>query len=162
MIVRDTTPADFDAVRAVLVEAFDQPDEAELVAALRRSGDAAVDMVAEVDGAVVGHILMSALQAPKRCLALAPVCVVPSSQNQGIGTALIRAALDRASAGGWQAAFVLGEPNYYTRFGFEVGKAAKFETAYPSAYFMALELAPSALETLGGRVVYAAPFTDLA
>lgn len=161
MILRDTTPADHPAVRRLLAAAFGQPAEAELVEALRASGDAAVGLVADLDGVIIGHILLSVLQAPQKCLALAPVAVAPERQNQGTGSALVRAALDRAKAAGWQAVFVLGEPEYYARFGFSVGLAANFETVYPKTYFMALELQRGALQSRKGPVIYAAPFLRL-
>jgi putative acetyltransferase len=161
MIVRETTSDDFAEVRRILIDGFGQPGEADLVEALRDAGEAIVDLVAEDDGAIVGHVLMSALRAPANCLALAPVCAAPHRQGQGVGAALVREALERAKSEGWQAVFVLGDPGYYTRFGFSTEAAAKFETSYPKAYFMALELAPSALTAKSGPVVYAAPFLDL-
>jgi putative acetyltransferase len=160
MIVRETTSNDFARVRRILIEAFGQPDEAALVEALRDTGDAIVDLVAEDGGGIVGHILMSALRAPANSLALAPVCVAPARQRQGIGGALVREALERARAEGWRAVFVLGDPAWYTRFGFSVDAAAGFETAYPRPYFMALELVPAALAGRGGPVVYAGPFLE--
>lgn len=162
MMVRETTSDDFAEVRRILIDGFGQAGEADLVEALRGAGDAIVDLVAEEDGAIVGHVLLSALRAPASCLALAPVCVAPQRQGQGIGAALIREALERARAEGWQAVFVLGDPAYYTRFGFSPETAADFETGYPRAYFMALELTPAALAGKSGPVVYAAPFLDLA
>jgi putative acetyltransferase len=161
VIVRAATPSDYAAIRTVVLDAFGGPDEADLVEALRESGDAVIETVAAIDGGVVGHILISKLQAPDRCLALAPVSVRPAFQKHGVGSGLIRSALDEAKKADWQAMFLLGDPDYYTRFGFDVGRAAKFETAYPKAYFMALELRSGALEKLIGDVVFAAPFQAL-
>ncbi len=56
--------------------------------------------------------------------------------------------------------FLLGEPEYYARFGFSIEAAAGFETPYPSDHFMAIELQPGGLEEKG-VVVYAAPFLTL-
>ncbi len=161
MIVRDTRPADHSAVRAVVEAAFGQPVEADLVEALRASGDAVFDLVAEADGSVVGHILLSKLQAPVRCLGLAPVSVAPDRQGRGIGAALIREALARAKEASWAAVFLLGDPAYYSRFGFAVEAAAKFESDYPKAYVMALALQPGALEARDGPLTYAPPFSAL-
>lgn len=160
MRTRCEQPGDEDAIRTIVTSAFGQPDEAGLVDALRASGDGVISLVAEVDGAAVGHILFSRLQSPERCLALAPVAVAPDRQGQGIGGALIHAGIDRARAGGWRGIFVLGEPEYYTRFGFSVATAAPFETDYPRGYFMALELAEGSLG-VGGAVDYAAAFQEL-
>ncbi len=158
MIIRDDTRNDVPAVRRVVVAAFDQEEEANLVDALRDCGDAVISLVAEDDGEIVGHILFSRLQAPDRCIGLAPVSVTPSRQNQGIGSKLIREGLARAQRDGWQAVFVLGEPEYYARFGFEVSAANRFETQYPKPYFMALELTANSLSERTGAVIYAPPF----
>ncbi len=92
---------------------------------------------------------------------LAPVSVTPERQKQGTGSKLIRESLEHARSDGWKAVFLVGEPEYYDRFGFRVSAAAKFETEYPKAYFMALELSPGALEHKDGAVIYASPFSAL-
>jgi len=161
MIIRDETPEDAAAVRQVVNVAFGQTDEADLIDALRESGDAVISLVAEDDGEIAGHILFSRLQAPERCLGLAPVAVAPSRQDQGIGATLVREGLARAKRDGWQAVFVVGEPDYYGRFGFSPAAADKFETAYPKQYVMALELAPDALTARTGALLYAPAFLAL-
>ncbi len=74
---------------------------------------------------------------------------------------LIREGLARAKRDGWQAVFVLGEPEYYERFGFTAATADKFETEYPKPYFMALELTPHSLSGRTEAVIYATPFLAL-
>jgi putative acetyltransferase len=161
MIIRRETRDDGAGIRAVVADAFGQPAEADLVDALRTTGDVIISLVAERQGAAVGHVLFSALQAPRHCLALAPVAVSPGHQNQGVGVALIREGLAQAARDDWKAVFVLGEPEYYTRFGFSVATTEAFETEYPRPYFMALELAPNALKDESGPVIYASPFLAL-
>ncbi|MFW6027825.1 MAG: GNAT family N-acetyltransferase [bacterium] len=156
--VRAERPDDHAAIFAVTEAAFGRADEARLVDALRTGGDAAISLVAETGGRLVGHVLLSRLVTPEGCLALAPVSVTPERQGRRIGPALIREALARAAAEGYSAVFVLGEPGYYTRFGFSLKTAAAFETEYPKEYFMALELRPAALRHRSGRVVYPGAF----
>ena len=158
MMIRDETRKDVSAVRRVVVAAFDQAAEADLVDALRESDDAVISLVAEDDGEIIGHIMFSRLQAPDQCVALAPVSVTPSHQNQGVGSKLILEGLARAKHDDWQAVFVVGEPEYYKRFGFSAATADKFEAKYPKPYFMALELAPHSLSERTGAVIYAPPF----
>ncbi len=160
MNIRETTPADHAAVRAVVEAAFGQDAEAGLIDALRASGDAVIECVAEFEGRIAGHILLSKLRAPNNCVALAPVSVAPDHQKQGIGSALIRDAIDRAKRAGWSAIFLLGDPAYYTRFGFDVGRAEKFETVYPAEYFMALELEGGEIDKLSGKVEFPNPFAE--
>ena len=61
----------------------------------------------------------------------------------------------------WQSVFVVGDPAYCTRFGFDVALAEKFETPYPKPYVMALELSADALNERQGAVIYPPPFLEL-
>ncbi len=119
-----------------------------------------LSLVADIDGQIVGHVLFSIMAAPVRTLGLAPVSVAPENQRQGIGAALIRDGLSRAKAQGWQASFVLGNPDYYARFGYSVDLATRFTNQFAGPYFMALELVPSALAT-PFAVSYAPAFSKL-
>ncbi|WP_220432164.1 GNAT family N-acetyltransferase [Falsirhodobacter xinxiangensis] len=152
-LIRDARSADHTAIAGLLRRAFDGDGEAALVTALR---PAAIELVAERDGELLGHILLSALEAPFRALALAPVAVEPVWQGQGVGAALIRAAISRAS--GWDAIVVLGDPAYYTRFGFSVEAAAGFACVYAGPYLMLLPLGEVPAT---GRIVYPQAFSTL-
>jgi len=158
MVIREAAPEDAAGVRRVVETAFDRTAEAELVERLRKSGDAVIDLLAVDGGDAVGHILFSRLRSPARCLALAPLSVMASRQNQGIGSRLVRDGLARAERDGWPAVFVLGEPGYYRRFGFRRETAERFATAYPKAYVLALELAPGALAGRSGALAYPPAF----
>lgn len=114
-------------------------------------------LVAELDGAIVGHVLLSRMTAPFPALALAPVSVTPLHQNRGVGAALVRAALARAAAGEWRGVFVLGDPAYYGRFGFDVALATEFDSPFAGEHFMALG---GALPTRRGHLQHAAAFFD--
>ncbi|WP_421083496.1 GNAT family N-acetyltransferase [Rothia nasimurium] len=128
------TPADIAEIRDLLLAAFDTSYEADLVEALRGNPNAwepGISLVARdsVTGALVGHILIS------RCwvgswpaYALAPLAVHPDYQSRGVGTALTLEALACARASAQisnapTSLVVLGEPAYYSRFGF--GPAAR-------------------------------------
>lgn len=149
MIIRPETPHDIDAIHRVITDAFGQSDEADLVGALRHAGDAIVSLVAEEDGEIVGHVLLSKMEAPFRALALAPLAVTPDRQRSGIGSTLVRDALHRAREAGWDAVFVLGDPGYYGRFGFSVEAARGFRSPYAGAHFMMLALQQGPLATTG-------------
>lgn len=163
MKIREETTGDRSGIREVVVASFAGTAEADLIDALRDAGDDALSLVAEepMSGRTVGHVLFSKLRTPEGCLALAPLSVAPGAQKQGIGSRLMEEGLQRARRGGWRAVFVLGEPDYYRRFGFTVEAAAPFDTPYPKDYFMALELSPGSLADLSGPVVYAPAFEDL-
>jgi putative acetyltransferase len=166
MTIRPREPDDDAAIAAVNDLAFNGIGEARLVAALRNSGVAAIELVATEHAEVVGHILFSVLEvtvdgrAPET-LALAPMAVRPARQRCGIGSALVRAGLDLAQAQGWEAVIVLGHPDYYPRFGFSPELARHLAAPYAGDAFMALALRQGALDGVDGRVVYPPPFAEV-
>lgn len=147
--VRDEQPLDRKAVYDVVEAAFGQSAEAELVEELRECGDSAISLVADDGGRIVGHVLLSKVGASFPALALAPVSVIPTSQRKGIGSALVNGAVNRARSEGWAAIFVLGDPVYYERFGFDRNAAAGFASPYAGGHFMMLKLSPSLIITTG-------------
>ena len=161
MDVRAELTSDHDAVHTVVEAAFGQPAEADLVDALRRDGDVEISLVAVEGDAVIGHILLSRMAAPVRALGLAPVSVLPGHQGKGVGSKLIQESLTLAKADGWEAVFLLGDPAYYSRFGFRTDIAESFASPYAGPYFMALELADGALVGKAGDVGYPRAFAAM-
>lgn len=165
-MIRPAEPADDAGIRAVHEAAFPTAAEAGLVEALGREGDAVVSLVDARQGEIVGHILLSRMIVTGdgqdvRALGLAPVGVRPGFQGGGIGAGLIAAALAIARATGEALVFVLGEPDYYGRFGFSAATAAPFASPYGGPYFMALALPPGFTPPRAGAAAYARAFSDL-
>lgn len=161
-MIRDAEPRDFAAARAIVRHAFNRTDEANLVEQLREDGDVLFELVEASDIALQGHVLYSRLLIERdngtiHAAALAPVSVLPAFQSQGLGGALIRAGNERCGALGLPAIIVLGDPDYYSRFGFSAKAAESLDAPFSGAPFMALELEPGALSG-GGRVRYARAF----
>jgi putative acetyltransferase len=152
--IRLETLSDVPAIHALLVESFPTTAEADLVARLRADGDAVLSLVADAEGGVAGHVLFSRMTAPLGALGLAPVAVAPRWRRQGVAARLIREGLARARAAGWEAVFVLGDPAYYGRFGFDVASAAGFRSPYAGPYFMLRQLTAD-LPAADGPVDYA-------
>jgi putative acetyltransferase len=157
MRIQEEQPADRDSIRAVVSAAFGRTGEAELVDALREDGDSVISLVASDAGGLIGHVMFSRMAAKFRALALGPVAVLPERQGAGTGSRLIRAGLDRARREGWQGVFVLGEPAYYARFGFDPALARSFSSRYAGPYLMALAL-NGPLPALSGPIEYAPAF----
>lgn len=161
MIVRLEMPGDVVAIRIVEEIAFGRRDEARLVDDLRAAGDAVFSHIAVDDGIVAGHAMFSRLQAPFPALALGPVAVLPEYRRRGIASQLIREGIARSEAAGWAAIIVLGDPAFYRRFGFDVGKARGFSSPYAGPHLMALSLGMNELPADTGIIEYARAFASL-
>jgi putative acetyltransferase len=159
-------------IRAVHLAAFPTPIEADLVDRLRSNGRAMVSLVAREGDAVVGHVLFSpvtihAVDTPHgeplaHGLGLAPVAVLPESQQRGVGAALIKAGLARCREMSVPSVIVLGEPEYYARFGFEPASRHRLTSEYNAGdAFQVLLLAPDSLPAQGGLVRYGDEFAGL-
>lgn len=160
MDIRDEHENDGAEIGRLIAAAFGQSDEARLVEQLRRDGDAVAALVATAGSAIVGHVMLSAMMAPFRALALAPLAVLPVAQKRGVGSALVEAAIERARRQRWQAVFVLGDPGYYGRFGFRADLAEGFSSPYAGPHLMALPLADR-LPVLSGPLGHAPAFSAL-
>jgi putative acetyltransferase len=146
-MVRPEEAGDRAAIHDLVIAAFGQSAEADLIDRLRANGDTVLSLVAceaQSPERALGHILFSRLAAPFRALTLAPLAVAPGRQRSGIGSRLVRDGLDLARAGGWQSVFVLGDPAFYRRFGFDAHLATRFRTPYDGPHLMALMLAGAA------------------
>jgi putative acetyltransferase len=164
--VRPGELRDAAAIRAVHIAAFPTAAEADLVDALQREGDAVISLVAERDGEILGHVLLSRMAASGedrayRALGLAPLAVLPAVHRKGVGSALVRAALNRAAEAGEELVFVLGDPAYYGRFGFSVTDAAPFASPYAGPHLMALRLRDDLPLPRAGRAEHARAFAEL-
>lgn len=148
-MIRHARPTDHAAIRSLVQAAFGQADEADLVEALRESGDVMFELVEEDAGEVVGHILYSRLWADSVNLyaALAPLAVRPERQRSGVGKRLTLASIETAKDFGAHAVIVLGHPDYYPKFGFNREAAARVKSPYSdNPAFMALALEDGALD----------------
>ena len=165
LTIRLERPEDYREVEALTREAFwgvfhPTCDEHYLVHKLRNSRDfvPALDMVAESDGRIVGHILYTkarvtdAAGRENEVLTFGPLSVLPAYWKRGIGTALMRATIDRARELGYRGIVIFGHPDYYCRVGFRPAGEFGIVTGQGDAYdaFMALPLYPGALDGIAG------------
>lgn len=145
MWIRTETAADHDAIRRVTEAAFAGAEhasgtEARIVDALREARALRLSLVADIDGRIAGHVALSPVALDDGTggwYGLGPVAVDPRDQRHGVGGALIRAALAELPALGARGCVVLGDPGYYTRFGFRQHTTLRYPEA-PPEYFMAL------------------------
>jgi putative acetyltransferase len=176
MRIRAETETDHDTVRKIVAAEFDTGTEADFVETVSRRGPV-VSLVAEdskdsedsedskdagdaADAArhLVGHVLLSPVpldgDSSVKLAGLVSLAVVPERQGEGIGSALMRAGLDRCRELGFDGVVALGHPDFYTRFGFAPAASfgLRFRYRVPEDAFLALELKPHALEGKSGAV----------
>lgn len=162
-IIRPETPDDIEAIDRLQTAGFGRPDEALLVTEIRAAGDITFSLVAELDGEVVGHVLVSPVTITANGETypgegLGPLAVDKSMQRRGIGKALMNAAIEQCKQAGVDLIFVLGSPDYYPQFGFQPAIPLGFDSNYTQGegdhpYFMVLVLRPGA-EKRGGFMRY--------
>lgn len=164
--IRQETEKDYNSIRRINEEAFGQLDEAFLVEKLRKesSFERAISLVAVKSNIVVGHMLLFPLKvvSPEgketELLGLAPLAVFPGFQRQGIGSALVTKGLELARAKGFRSVVVVGDPAYYSRFGFRPASDHGVVTPFGVEASMVLELSEGALTEIKGNVVYPKAF----
>lgn len=156
--IREEAPADVLAIEAVTVAAFLSAEhtnhtEQHIVNALRRAGALTISLVAEMDGALVGHVALSPVNisdGSTQWFGLGPISVLPAHQREGIGSALMQAALTALRQRDAQGCVLLGDPGYYGRFGFRASPDLVLP-GLPFEYFQVLYFGPA---TPSGIVTY--------
>ena len=100
--------------------------------------------------------------ASLRGLGLGPIAVLPECQRTGIGSRLMRAGLELCRQQGYDFIVLLGDPGYYSRFGFKPARGFGLSSDYGDGdEFQVLELRPGALAGTSGKVKYVPEFKEL-
>jgi predicted N-acetyltransferase YhbS len=171
ILVRSEGPGDAPAIRELTDAAFaPSTDEGRIVDALRGDAVAWVPDLSLVavdvdDGRLVGHVVTSVGafhgqdDSVRPILGLGPISVLPERQGQGIGAALMRETIARATSAGWPVIVLLGHATYYPRFGFEPARPLGIEPQQPwsDEHWMALRL-PTWTDGLDGTMHYPSAF----
>jgi putative acetyltransferase len=166
VVIRAYRPEDEAAVRTVVAEAF--AGEGATVAALvddLRAAHVRAELVAEDEGEVVGHVMLSrswvdARRALVEVLVLSPLSVAPARQGRGLGTRLLGAAVEEAARQRVPALFLEGSPAYYSSRGFEPATPRGFlrpSARIPEPAFQVVVL-DAHEEWMAGALVYCEPF----
>ncbi len=141
MLVRRETPDDIDAIAAVTTAAFGRvaepgvPPETELLGHLRTGGEwlSPLSLVAELDGEVIGHVVCTrGFLEDAPALGLGPISVLPAHQRRGVGEALMHAVLGAAEALEEPLVCLVGDPHFYSRFGFVTAESLGIGAPDPS------------------------------
>lgn len=162
LLLRPEAPGDARAIEAVTIAAFLHAPhtghtEQFIIRGLRMAGVLAVSLVVEDDGEIVGHVAVSPVTVSDGSpgwYGLGPLSVLPSHQRRGLGSRLVRQALDGLRSLGAAGCVLLGDPAYYGRFGFKAEPGLVLP-GFPDEYFQALALKG---ESPTGTVSYHAAF----
>ena len=166
--LRDEQLGDIEAIRDVNQRAFGQPQESQLVDALRANGGVFLSLVATLENRVVGHILYSPVSIDTDSsnlvgAGLGPVAVLPAYQGQGIGGKLIDAGNRRLSEMGYPFVVVLGHPEYYPRFGFTPASGYGIQSQWdvPDDVFMVFIIDQARMAGVSGVAIYRPEFSNV-
>lgn len=165
--VRRESPGDIRDIYNINYRAFTREDEGRLVDRLRNEVCPFISLVAEDgEGVLAGHILFTPVtvgHSSIRAAGLGPMAVLPERQGTGAGSALIREGLQTCAGEGIDAVFVLGHPEYYTKFGFShaSAKGIYWKSDEFAPYFFVIELVPGALERVTGEARYHPAFDEV-
>lgn len=170
MNIRESTQADHTTICQLHRDAFGEPEGepiAQLVSDLfnHHSAQPQLSLVAEDKEKIIGHILFTPVTVDGAevdgAYILAPMAVDKQQQASGIGTQLIKRGLEILKQREASFVLVLGDPNYYSRTGFNVDHCIKapYTLEYPEAW-MAQELKMGALEGIEGTVRCADPLHE--
>ncbi|MFP4005716.1 MAG: GNAT family N-acetyltransferase [Candidatus Hadarchaeia archaeon] len=168
VVIRMEREEDYEEIEKTVLLAFGDEDESEFVQELRNTEYyiPQLSLVAEIDGEVVGHMMFAPIWTENgedlnTFLCLAPLAVLPAKQGLGIGTKLVEKGLERAEKLNYCAVFLLGDPDYYSRFGFVQSRERGFEIDLFSPSdeeFMVQELIDGCLKNRGGTLRFPPPF----
>jgi len=125
--IRDSGRDDLTEIELLYPLAFPDEDLLPLVRDLLPDAANVLSLVATIDSQLAGHVVFTRsriVEDSERTALLGPLAVSPVYQRQGVGGALVRAGLQRLEHENVDRVFVLGDPAYYSRFGFQPGAAA--------------------------------------
>lgn len=121
-------PASLAELDRLYPDAFPDEELRPLVRDLLQNTPGVLSLEASSDASVIGHVVFTPCGDGTLAL-LGPLGVASAWQGRGIGSALVRAGLDRLRKTQVTHVLVLGYPDYYGRFGFEVERSV--EPPYP-------------------------------
>ncbi len=163
--IRESAHDDAGPTKQLYREAFPDEDLFPVVSALQQEETGVLSLLATADDAVVGHVAFTTClvgEGADAVALLAPLGVAPAAQRKGVGGALVREGLRRLETASVTHVYVLGDPAYYSRFGFRqedrvtppYDLPAEWRSAWQSLSLRGAGVPPN------GRLVVPAPWRD--
>jgi putative acetyltransferase len=164
--IRPEKPSEYSQIHDFVKLAFQTAqvsngDEQNFVDRLRAGSGyiSELALVAEQDDQIVGHIMLTKTcvyhaGSKSEVLLLAPLAVALEHRRSGVGSRLVLESFRLARRFGYTAVLVVGNPAYYSRFGFKpsISFGIVHDPPIPDPYVMACELVPAALVGVSGTV----------
>ena len=120
--IRESLPGDIASLEMLYPDAFPDEDLLPLLRALLKEEASVLSLVGMEGHALVGHVIFTHCDvagSTEKVALLGPLAVDSQRQRGGIGSALVRTGFERLKRDGVAWVYVLGDPAYYGRFGFE-------------------------------------------
>ena len=168
--IKQATESDLDNILQIHQQAFGSDQGAEIVNLVAQllidpTAKPLLSLLAINNNQAIGHILFTKVhinshQDTTSAVILAPLAVIPNFQSQGVGGQLIKKGLQILAESGVELVFVLGYPQYYTRYGFIPAGIQGLTASYPIAEknadaWMVQELRTGLLGKIKGKVLCA-------
>ena len=161
-MIREAQESDLEAVLNLIHSSFSNKAESDLVKQLISDNDVLLNLVIEASNTIIGNVVVSKVTMEPDmglfCGGVAPLSVLPERQSSGIGSQLMKGAIKKSNEMGMDALFLLGDPDYYKRFGFNI---SNLKSDYRVEHFQELELTRNCLVNLKSKVTYANAFLSL-
>ena len=161
-MIREAQESDLEAVLNLIHSSFSNKAESDLVKQLISDNDVLLNLVIESSNTIIGNVVVSKVTMEPDmglfCGGVAPLSVLPERQSSGIGSQLMKEAIKKSNEMGMDALFLLGDPDYYKRFGFNI---SNLKSDYRVEHFQELELTRNCLVNLKSKVTYAYAFLRL-
>lgn len=167
LLIRTSVSADLAAIETLYPEAFPEEDLLPLVRELLTEAVTVISFMGVIDTRVVGHAVFTRCGDLGNGLStalLGPVAVAPRFQRRGVGGTMIRAGFQQLEEEGVNRVFVLGDPAYYGRFGFQQDALVETPCPIPAEWAGAWQSRPlgESSKLCAGKLSVPAPWRQAA
>ena len=163
MHIKLVNKEDYDKIYTFVEEAFktaEVSDGTEQDFELRKSSNYVpeLEFAAYDKNVLIGHIMLTRQilnsNKPVKAVLVAPLSVKKEYRSRGVGTSLMKYALNESVKQGFNSAFLIGSPLYYKRFGFNETNSYNIKniSEVPDKFVLACELVPETFKNINAEI----------
>ena len=163
MHIKLVNKEDYDKIYTFVEEAFktaEVSDGTEQDFELRKSSNYVpeLEFAAYDKNVLIGHIMLTRQilnsNKPVKAVLVAPLSVKKEYRSRGVGTSLMKYALNESVKQGFNSAFLIGSPLYYKRFGFNETNTYNIKniSEVPDKFVLACELVPETFKNINAEI----------